>query len=151
MDGKSRRSSFFLGSRLVLIFFFGSSLFFWTSWRRSTPLVNFFEEALKEPYKEALRSIVIDNKLSLSAKCQQLKRKRAEMATARAAIWLSCVLLLAATCQGLRFGHYRRSCPQAEFIVRAVVGRAVRQNPGIGAGLIRMAFHDCFVQARRNN
>jgi hypothetical protein len=61
MDGKSRRSSFFLGSRLVLIFF-GSSLFFWTSWRRSTPLVNFFEEpqeeALKEPYKEALRTLI---------------------------------------------------------------------------------------------
>ncbi|TVU37628.1 hypothetical protein EJB05_10953, partial [Eragrostis curvula] len=65
---------------------------------------------------------------------------------ARVAIWLSCVLLLAATCQGLKYGYYSRSCPPAEFIVRAVVGKAVRQNPGIGAGLIRMAFHDCFVQ-----
>ncbi|GJN33245.1 hypothetical protein PR202_gb21823 [Eleusine coracana subsp. coracana] len=70
------------------------------------------------------------------------------MAHPRAAIWLSCVLLLAATCQGLKYGYYSRSCPPAEYIVRAVVGNAVRQNPGIGAGLIRMAFHDCFVQAR---
>ncbi|KAK3125835.1 hypothetical protein QOZ80_7BG0610320 [Eleusine coracana subsp. coracana] len=68
------------------------------------------------------------------------------MAHPRAAIWLSCVLLLAATCQGLKYGYYSRSCPPAEYIVRAVVGNAVRQNPGIGAGLIRMAFHDCFVQ-----
>jgi peroxidase len=46
----------------------------------------------------------------------------------------------------LRFGFYRRSCPPAEYLVKLVVGKAIRNNPGIGAGLIRMAFHDCFVQ-----
>jgi hypothetical protein len=72
----------------------------------------------------------------------------------RVAILVSCALLLAATWQGavaaprLRVGYYQKKCPAAEYIVKGVVGKALKQNPGLGAGIIRMAFHDCFVQVR---
>ncbi|XP_047051063.1 peroxidase 2-like [Lolium rigidum] len=46
----------------------------------------------------------------------------------------------------LNYAHYYRTCKGAEKIVRDVVQEEIKRNRDIGAGLIRLFFHDCFVQ-----
>ncbi|XP_010549007.1 PREDICTED: peroxidase 40 isoform X1 [Tarenaya hassleriana] len=47
----------------------------------------------------------------------------------------------------LEFGLYRRSCPEAESIVYAWVEDAVSRDLRMAASLLRLHFHDCFVNA----
>ncbi|CAO1941037.1 unnamed protein product [Urochloa humidicola] len=47
---------------------------------------------------------------------------------------------------GLSFEYYKKSCPKAESIVKDYLASAVRSNVGLAAALIRLHFHDCFVQ-----
>lgn len=47
---------------------------------------------------------------------------------------------------GLSMDYYIMTCPFADGIVRDNVDRALQSDPALAAGLIRMCFHDCFIQ-----
>ncbi|KAG9451389.1 hypothetical protein H6P81_011354 [Aristolochia fimbriata] len=46
----------------------------------------------------------------------------------------------------LAVGFYKSSCPRAEAIVRSTVEAHFNKDPTISPGLLRLHFHDCFVQ-----
>lgn len=46
----------------------------------------------------------------------------------------------------LSMDYYYMSCPFAEMVVFNVVGEALYKDPTLAAGLLRLHFHDCFVQ-----
>ncbi|KAL4614757.1 hypothetical protein ACB092_07G076300 [Castanea dentata] len=48
--------------------------------------------------------------------------------------------------QGTRVGFYSALCPRVESIVRSTVQSHFRSDPTVAPGLLRMLFHDCFVQ-----
>ncbi|CAN6880818.1 peroxidase 47 [Brassica napus] len=50
------------------------------------------------------------------------------------------------TVMGLSMSYYMMSCPAAEQIVTNTVNNALRADPTLAAGLIRMLFHDCFIE-----
>ncbi|CAL9039516.1 peroxidase 25 isoform X1 [Musa acuminata AAA Group] len=47
---------------------------------------------------------------------------------------------------GLQKGFYSSTCPRAEEIVRSTVEKYFNGDSTIAAGLLRLHFHDCFVQ-----
>lgn len=49
---------------------------------------------------------------------------------------------------GLAWGYYAQSCASAESIVAARVAAFLQTDAGVAAGLVRLFFHDCFVQVR---
>lgn len=46
----------------------------------------------------------------------------------------------------LRFGFYSKTCPEAASVIRKVVQKAVANDSRNAAILLRLHFHDCFVQ-----
>jgi hypothetical protein len=48
--------------------------------------------------------------------------------------------------QDIFVGFYDQTCPSAESIVTEVVKEATAKDPTVPAAMIRLLFHDCFVQ-----
>jgi len=64
-------------------------------------------------------------------------------------VWASLAVLVVfstPTEAQLQFGYYKKTCPQAEDLVKAAVNTGINYNLTLGAGLVRMHFHDCFVR-----
>ncbi|KAG8076001.1 hypothetical protein GUJ93_ZPchr0006g40586 [Zizania palustris] len=68
------------------------------------------------------------------------------------AVCMACCVLLAAPLSAaqdpssLSLEHYSKTCPAAEHVVRAEMECAVRADPRNAALMLRLHFHDCFVQ-----
>lgn len=58
------------------------------------------------------------------------------------------MFLIGASGGQLTVGFYSETCPDSESIVRGVVREAANSNPKIAPVLLRLHFHDCFVEVR---
>ncbi|CAN1235190.1 Peroxidase 12 [Linum perenne] len=66
-------------------------------------------------------------------------------------ISLACLLAsttaqLPAPAKGMSWTFYKNSCPKLESIVRTQLQKVFKKDIGQAAGLLRLHFHDCFVQ-----
>lgn len=52
--------------------------------------------------------------------------------------------------EALSMFYYAAQCPMAEIIVRNTVNRALQKDPTLSGPLLRMHFHDCFVEVIHN-
>ncbi|MFS7978939.1 putative peroxidase [Helianthus anomalus] len=59
---------------------------------------------------------------------------------------ISCYILIGISEARLTIGFYDKTCPDAESIVGGFVRDATEFNPQVPAFLLRLHFHDCFVQ-----
>ncbi|KAH7680961.1 Peroxidase protein [Dioscorea alata] len=47
---------------------------------------------------------------------------------------------------GLSYSFYKSTCPELEFIIRKHLKKEFKNDIGLAAALLRLHFHDCFVQ-----
>ncbi|XP_010048945.2 peroxidase 27-like [Eucalyptus grandis] len=47
---------------------------------------------------------------------------------------------------GLKVGFYQKACPNAEAIVKEVIGQVLSIDPSLSGPILRLHFHDCFVR-----
>ena len=48
--------------------------------------------------------------------------------------------------KGLSFSFYSKTCPKLESVVRNHLKKVLKNDNGQAPGLLRIFFHDCFVQ-----
>jgi len=65
------------------------------------------------------------------------------------AVILVALLTGAADAQQLSPNFYSKTCPNLATIVRQQMASAVAAEKRMGASILRMFFHDCFVNVRR--
>lgn len=53
--------------------------------------------------------------------------------------------------KGLSWTFYDSSCPKLESIIRTELKKVFNDDIGQAAGLLRLHFHDCFVQVNLHN
>lgn len=53
--------------------------------------------------------------------------------------------------EGLQVGYYAGTCPNVENIVKGVLSQQMQQNRGIAASVLRLHFHDCFVDVSNHH
>ncbi|CAM0150269.1 unnamed protein product [Urochloa decumbens] len=59
---------------------------------------------------------------------------------------LAAAVLISTASGTLQYGFYSSSCPKAEEAVRNATVKIIAANPTMGAALVRLFFHDCFVK-----
>ena len=61
------------------------------------------------------------------------------------------LLTAAELSQAQVLNFYAVSCPRAESTVTAAVTAAVRKDPTLAPALLRLVFHDCFVEVKKTD
>ncbi|KAL6284781.1 hypothetical protein ACE6H2_015710 [Prunus campanulata] len=51
----------------------------------------------------------------------------------------------------IEYDFYRDTCPEAETIVRSTMAQIYSQHKNVSAQLLRLFFHDCFIQVYQDS